>query len=63
MSVIDFNLKPIESEVFRFVSVRNPQRVTKSALRLWAVEYDALSAGSDFFDDLVAAITDPAECH
>jgi hypothetical protein len=59
MSAVDFNLKPIESEVFRFISVRNPQRVTKAGLRLWAVNYGA-EEGSALFEDLVAAIADPA---
>lgn len=57
MSVIDYNQKPIESEVFRFVSIRNPQRVTKTEAKLISVPYQG---GSALFLDLVAALNDPA---
>lgn len=56
---VDFNEKPITSEVFRFVSVRNPQRITRQQLNRIGVLYD-LGATSDLYADLIAAINDPA---
>jgi hypothetical protein len=57
-SSVDFNEKSIESEVFRFVSVRNPQRITKTQLNRMAVPYDAGTA-SGFYGYLQAALADP----
>jgi predicted RNase H-like HicB family nuclease len=59
MPVTDFNEKAIESEVFRFVSVRNPQRITKIQHKRIAALYDTSDA-SDFYDDLVSALGDPS---
>jgi hypothetical protein len=59
MPLTDFNEKPIESEVFRFVSVRNPQRITPIQAHRISINY-YLGATSDLYDDLAAAIADPA---
>lgn len=58
MSVVDFNDKTIESEVFRFVSVRNPQRITTIQHKRIAAPYDT-SDPSNFYEDIVEAISDP----
>ena len=59
MSAIDFNEKAIESEVFRFVSVRNVQKISKTQANRLSFVYPEASA-TELYDDLVAAVADPA---